>query len=166
MGGDRFPAGPTKAYIFYAIRFLYASQKKSWNKLCLEPHDTYILFRTFFSHVNIKWLFFYRPIPLILLCFDVFSFSWKVRLFLQETIFSHSFWPRWLKQTSFKRKLNALHRAGIFFFVFPSVSIKKKIKKWKNRVCIKMWKVGKFFSKFYFSKILKIMPVTLCSKAL
>ena len=24
-----------KAYIFYAIRFLYVSQKKSWNKLCL-----------------------------------------------------------------------------------------------------------------------------------
>ena len=57
MGGDRFPAGPQKAYIFYAIRFLYISQKKSRNKLCLELHDTYILFRTFFSHINIKWFF-------------------------------------------------------------------------------------------------------------
>ena len=45
---------PQKAYIFYAIRSFYVSQKKSRNKLCLEPHDTYILFRTFFSHVNIK----------------------------------------------------------------------------------------------------------------
>ena len=49
-----FLQDPQKAYIFYAIRFLYVSQKKSRNKLCLEPHDTYILFRTFFSHVNIK----------------------------------------------------------------------------------------------------------------
>ena len=47
-----------KAYIFYAIRFLYAFQKKSRNKLCLEPHDTYVLFRTFFSQVNNKRVFF------------------------------------------------------------------------------------------------------------
>ena len=60
-----FLQDPQKAYIFYAIRFLYVSQKKSRNKLCLELHDTYILFRTFFSHVNIKWYFFYRPIILI-----------------------------------------------------------------------------------------------------
>ena len=51
---------PQKAYIFYAIHFLYISQKKSLNKLCLEPHDTYALFRTFFFHVNIKW-FFFKP---------------------------------------------------------------------------------------------------------
>ena len=43
-----------KAYIFYAIRFLYVSQKKYRNKLYLEPHYTHVLFRTFFSHVNIK----------------------------------------------------------------------------------------------------------------
>ena len=55
---------PQKAYIFYAIRFLYISQKKSLNKLCLEPHDTYVLFRTFFSHINIEQFFFYHPIPL------------------------------------------------------------------------------------------------------
>ena len=59
-----FLQDPQKAYIFHAIRFLYVSQKKSWNKLCLEPHDTYILFRTFFSHVNIKWLFFLSSDPL------------------------------------------------------------------------------------------------------
>ena len=52
-----FLQDPQKAYIFYAIRFLYVSQKKSRNKLCLEPHDTYIPFRTFSSHVNIKWFF-------------------------------------------------------------------------------------------------------------
>ena len=44
-----FLQDPQKAYIFHAIRFLYVSQKKTQNKLCLEPHDTYILFRTFFS---------------------------------------------------------------------------------------------------------------------
>ena len=49
-----FLQDPQKAYIFYAIHFLYISQKKSQNKLCLEPHDTYVLFRIFFSHVNIK----------------------------------------------------------------------------------------------------------------
>ena len=59
-----FLQDPQKAYIFYAIRFVYISQKKSRNKLCLEPHETYILFRTFFPHVNIKWFYFYRPIPL------------------------------------------------------------------------------------------------------
>ena len=36
----------------------FVLQKKSQNKLCLEPHDTYVLFRTFFSHVNNKQLFF------------------------------------------------------------------------------------------------------------
>ena len=59
-----FLQDPQKAYIFYAIRFLYASQKKSRNKLCLEPHDTYVLFRTFFSQVNNKRVFFWWPIPL------------------------------------------------------------------------------------------------------
>ena len=53
-----FLQDPRKVYIFYAIRFLYISQKKSRNKLCLEPHYTYVLFRTFFSHINIKWFFF------------------------------------------------------------------------------------------------------------
>ena len=52
-----FLQDPQKAYIFYAIHFLYVCQKKSWNKLCLEPHDTYIFFRTFFSHENIKRFF-------------------------------------------------------------------------------------------------------------
>ena len=58
-----FLQDPRKTYIFYAICFLYVSQKRFRNKLCLEPHDTYVLFRTFFSHINIKQ-FFYHPIPL------------------------------------------------------------------------------------------------------
>ena len=49
-----FLQDPQKANIFYAIRFVYVSQKKSRNKLFLEPHYTYILFKTFSSHVNIK----------------------------------------------------------------------------------------------------------------
>ena len=53
----RFLQDPQKTYIFLCNSFLYVSQKKSRNKLCLEPHDTYFLFRTFFSHVNIKWFF-------------------------------------------------------------------------------------------------------------
>ena len=59
-----FLQDPQKSYIFYAICFLYVSQKESRNKLCLEPHDTYVLFRTFFSHVNIKWFFFLLAYPL------------------------------------------------------------------------------------------------------
>ena len=55
-----FLQDPQKVYIFYAIHFLYISQKKSQNKLCLKPHNTYVLFRMFFSHVNIKW-FFFKP---------------------------------------------------------------------------------------------------------
>ena len=63
-----FLQDPQKAYIFYAIRFLYFSQKKSRNKLCLKPHYTYMLFRTFSSHVNIKW-FFLSSEPLNLIWF-------------------------------------------------------------------------------------------------
>ena len=52
-----FPQGPEKNVIFYAIHFLYVLQKKSWNKLCLRPHDTYCMFRMFFSQVNNKKIF-------------------------------------------------------------------------------------------------------------
>ena len=40
------------------IIFFTFYRKKSRNKLCLEPHDTNVLFRTFFSQVNNKWFFF------------------------------------------------------------------------------------------------------------
>ena len=53
-----FLQDPQKAYIFHVNRFLYILQKKSINKLCLRPHDTYFLFRTFFSQVNNKDDFF------------------------------------------------------------------------------------------------------------
>ena len=55
VGGN---ISPKKGYISYAIHFLYVSQKKSQNKLCLELHDRYILSRMFFSHVIIKYIFF------------------------------------------------------------------------------------------------------------
>ena len=54
VGEDRFSAGPPKTYIFYANRFLYVLQKKSRNKLYVEPHDTYVSFKMFFSRVNNK----------------------------------------------------------------------------------------------------------------
>ena len=65
VGGDSFPAAPPKS--IFSMQFVFfVSQKKSRNILCLEPHDTYILFRAVFSHVNIKWFFFFRcPIPLM-----------------------------------------------------------------------------------------------------
>ena len=51
---DAFCAGPQKTFIFYANHFIYVLQKRSRNKLCLESHDTYCLFRMFFSLVNNK----------------------------------------------------------------------------------------------------------------
>ena len=44
-----FSQGNQKTYIFYTNCFLYILQKKSRNKLCVEPYDTYWLFRMFFS---------------------------------------------------------------------------------------------------------------------
>ena len=52
-----FPQGLLKTYIFYPNRFLYVLWKKSRNKLCVRPHDTYDLFRMFFSRVNNKQFF-------------------------------------------------------------------------------------------------------------
>ena len=43
-----FLQDPLKANIFYANHFLYVLQKKLRNKLSLRPHDTDVLFRTFF----------------------------------------------------------------------------------------------------------------------
>ena len=54
MGRDRFPAGPPKSVYFLCNSFSLRVSEKSRNKLCLELHDTYVLFRTFFFHVNIK----------------------------------------------------------------------------------------------------------------
>ena len=60
-----FLQDPPKDNIFYANRFLHGLQKKSKNKLCLELHDTYLLFRTFFSQGNNKLFFFIQAVPLI-----------------------------------------------------------------------------------------------------
>ena len=46
---DNFPQDSQKAYIFYENNFLYVLQKKSRDKLCLEPCDRCVLFVTFFS---------------------------------------------------------------------------------------------------------------------
>ena len=53
-GALNFLQGPPKMNIFYANFFFYILWKKSRNKLCLEPHDTYVLFGTFFSQMNNK----------------------------------------------------------------------------------------------------------------
>ena len=59
-----FLQGPLKMYILYANRFLYTLRKKSRNKLCLEPHYKYVLFRMFFSHMNNKRFFVQVSDPL------------------------------------------------------------------------------------------------------
>ena len=53
----------------------YVLQKKSWNKLCLEPHDTYVLFRIFFSPVNNKRFYFQSGGPLKKICY----YQWQVK---------------------------------------------------------------------------------------
>ena len=55
---------PQRTYISSANRFLHVLRKKSWNKLCLRPHDTCCLFRIFFSQVNNKQFFSRCAIPL------------------------------------------------------------------------------------------------------
>ena len=64
VGEDRFYAGPQKSLYFLCKSFSYVLHKKSRNKLCVGPHDTYVLFRTFFSQINNKWLFFTAGGPL------------------------------------------------------------------------------------------------------
>ena len=55
----------------------------------------------------------------------------KLHFFCKKSIFSHSFYPRWLKQTSFYGELNALDPSRRIF-CFPSVSSKtiQNIKKY------------------------------------
>ena len=99
------------------------------------------------------------------MCFSFFlkSDTFSARNLYSLTVYhlhgwnKHHFIGNWMPYT----------RSGIFF-CFPSVSIKKNTKHWK--IYIKTWKVGKNVSKYcsiiYFSKILKTLPVMLCSKAL
>ena len=86
----------------------------------------------------------------ILVFWCVFTISWKVTLFCKKSIFSHSLWPRWLKQTSFYRELNALQQSMCIFFCFPSVSSKKiqNIEKYASKR-EKFWKICRnIFQKF------------------
>ena len=46
----------------------------------------------------------------------------------KKCLFSHSFWPRWLKQISFYRELNYLHSKNFSFSVFCLFPVKKKKK--------------------------------------
>ena len=63
VGEDRFSAGPPEILYFLCKSFIYVLQKKSTNIVCLEPHDTYVLFRTFFSQVNNNPFFWIGQLP-------------------------------------------------------------------------------------------------------
>ena len=69
----------------------------------------------YFINVIIKTLYISSCIVvcyilLILLCFDVFFPSpEKLTFGCTKWIFSHSFWPRWLKHASFCREFNCLY---------------------------------------------------------
>ena len=53
-----FLQDPQKAYIFYPNSFLYVLPKKISNKHLMATHDYYFMFKTFFSQVNNKEIFF------------------------------------------------------------------------------------------------------------
>ena len=104
-----FPQDPLKTYIFYANRFLYILWKKSRNKLCLKPHDTYVLLRTFFSQVNIKRFFTGRWYPL-----STFFYFFKLKI---DNYWQKNFWCLifLLRKFNFSRKLKFSNSNSIFF---------------------------------------------------
>ena len=66
VGEDKFFAGPPKSlYILCKSFSLRFTEKKPRNNLCILPHDTYVLFRTFFSQVNNKRFSFTTGCPQI-----------------------------------------------------------------------------------------------------
>ena len=76
------------------------------------------------------------------MCFSLFLKSYIFGC--KKCIFSHSFWPRWLKQTSFYREFNYLHSKVFRFSIFYLFPVKRKQNKQtiaKN--CTKTKKMGK-----------------------
>ena len=61
VGEDRFSSGPPKSLYFLCKSFSLHFTEKSQNKLCLESHDTYVLFRMFFGYI-INDFFCGRPL--------------------------------------------------------------------------------------------------------
>ena len=75
------------------------------------------------SSFIVGYVIYFRK--LILLCFDVFFPSPEKWPFgRNKWIFSHSFWPKWLKQTSFYRELNYLDSQSFSFSVFHLFPLK------------------------------------------
>ena len=66
VGEDRFYSGSRtpKRPIFSIKIFFFRFYRKSLETNYIELHDTYVLFRTFFSQVNNKWFFFRSGSPL------------------------------------------------------------------------------------------------------
>ena len=77
---------------------------------------------------------FYTYTVYIVMFWCIFPFSSKLEFFCKKSIFFHSFWPRWLKQTSFYMELNALDLSRCIIFVFHVSSKKiKNIKKYARK---------------------------------
>ena len=81
----------------------------------------------------------------VFLCFNLFFPSpEKLHFFCKKCIFSHSFWPRWLKQTLFYREFNYLHSIVLSFSTFHLFPVKttqnKQTITWKRKICKKTWK--------------------------
>ena len=114
---------------------------KNYKSSTLPRVTYYILFHQC-NNKNIIYQQFYCCLryifytQLILLCFDAYFPGGKWHFGCKKCIFSHSFWPRWLKQTSFYREFNYLDSHRFSFFRLPSVSSKNNTK--QNKYCIKM----------------------------
>ena len=99
-------------YYMISIFFLHIT---IWFHQCYNE-NTYQQF-----YCCLRYIFYTQ---LILLCFDVFSpYPENDTFGRRKCIFSHSFWPRWLKHRSSCREFNCLYIKKCFYF--PSVSSKK-----------------------------------------
>ena len=109
-----------------------------------------VMIKTFYigNFIIVYVIYFTRSLYCYVLLF--FPSLEKLHFFYKKSIFSHSFWPRWLKQISFYRELNALH-PRIFFFVFHLFPLKKNTK--HRNIYIKTRKVRKFFFNIFLNWI-------------
>ena len=120
--------------------------------LCLECNNTNITYHQLYS--CLRWYFTHSKY-----CYVTLWFPPPVKLHIchYKLIFSHSFWPRWLKQT-FCTELEFLDHHICSFCIFNLFPVKKNTTQTKNR---KIKKKYIYVSKFYSSKIQKNGNVTI-----
>ena len=124
-------------YIYYANSFLYVLQKNSRNKLCVRPHDTYFLFRTFFSQVNNKYY--------------AFLVRWSIPLRMGNELHCNCCTNQGLHCECFtmlkdhgRKRTGKAYKSGTFIEACYDIFFK-----WNNRVRYHKWGTGTIFKKYY-----------------